>query len=161
MSPQARRSSLLPWYLHLRCQAVALEHFSMTASLVGLGHRQSEQELLLEAQGLREADFSDASWDPLFSALLLTVPGCLRVNAHSRNPTRELWKILCRSSFSDFPVLSHPPLLVGLCPPFHPAHPSSAPPSWVLSAEPSGDPKPPGQRKGDEERISLSFRSAA
>lgn len=108
-SPQARRSSLLPWYLHLRCQAVALEHRGMTGSLTELGHRQGQQELLLNAGGLREADFSDAPWDLLFSAFLLTVPGCLRANAHNGNPTRELWEFLWRSSFSNFPALSHPP----------------------------------------------------
>lgn len=167
MSPQARRSSFLPWYLHLRCQAVELWHdrgcwgTGRAEAQAELGHRPGQQELLLAAQGLREADFSDDPWDLLFSVLLLTVLGCLRVSAHNGNPTRELWEFLCSSSFSNFPELPPPPLCA---PPSHSAHPwlcRSAPPSWVLSAQPSGDPKPPGQRRGDEERISISFRSAA
>lgn len=101
-------------------RVVAHIHCAMTGSLWGLGHRQGQQELLLEAQGVRRADFSDTLWDLLFSVLLLTVPGCLRTNARNRKPTRELWEFLCRSSFSNSPVLSHPPLLVLLYPPFLP-----------------------------------------
>lgn len=90
-------------------RVAALVTWQVTGSLVGL---RQEGGPVRTAPCLR---LMGTGWIPrcphhlLFIVLLLTVPWCLSLNAHNGHPASKLWEFLCRSGFSNFPVLSPPP----------------------------------------------------